>query len=167
MPAAIEILVGRIETLALDAIVNPANRWLTPGGGADGAIRRAAGPELDQLLARAGGLSEGEALRTPGFGLPARFVIHTVAPIYTDPSRDEAARAALLASCYAACLRAAADLASIAFPSIGTGAYGWPIETACRIALAEIAAAAMTQRVVVCCFSEADADVYRAAAAAR
>lgn len=166
MTAALEVLVGRIETLARDAIVNPANSRLAPGGGADGAIRRAAGPELDRLLDQTGGLAEGAALVTPGFRLPAPWIVHTVAPIWpTD--RPEREKVALLAQCYRSCIEATADLRlkSIAFPAIGAGAYGWPILRAADIAVASsidaIARFATIERVTFCCFTEADATVYR------
>ena len=98
MPASVDVRVGRVETLALEAVVNPANAALIAGGGADGAIRRAAGAELDNLLSQAGGLQEGAALITPGFQLPARWIIHTVAPIWRA-GRSEREKTALLAQC--------------------------------------------------------------------
>jgi O-acetyl-ADP-ribose deacetylase len=167
MPAAFEVLVGRIETLALDAIVNPANARLAPGGGADGAIRHAAGPELDRLLEQAGGLAEGAALVTPAFALPARWIVHTVAPVWPT-GRPEREKIALLAQCYRSCIEAAADLRlkSLAFPAIGAGAYGWPITRAADIAISASRDAASrftaVERVVFCCFSESDAAIYRA-----
>lgn len=167
MPAFLDVVVGRIETLARDAIVNPANVTLVPGGGADGSIRRAAGPELDTLLAQAGGLAEGAALITPGFRLPARWIIHTVAPIWRA-GRGEREKRALLAQCYKSCIEVAAELGlrSLAFPAIGAGAYGWPIATACDIAVTATEDALSRflaiERVTFCCFSEADAQVYRA-----
>lgn len=168
MPAALDIVVGRIERLEVDAIVNAANRALIPGGGVDGAIRRAAGPELDALLSAHGGLAEGAALTTPGFRAPARHIIHTVAPIYFA-SDDEARKIALLADCYRNSLAHAHDAgaASIAFPAIGTGAFGWPKELGRDIALKSVRAslgkARTVSRVVFCCFSEEDAALYRAA----
>jgi len=168
---AFDVLVGRIETLALDAIVNPANVRLAPGGGADGAIRAAAGPELDRLLAKAGGLAEGAALVTPGFALPSPWVIHTVAPVWPT-GRPERDKVALLAQCYRSCVEAAAELRlrSIAFPAIGAGAYGWPITRAADIAISAsseaVARFATVERIVFCCFSECDATVYRARLAA-
>ncbi len=167
MPAAFEVLVGRIETLAVDAIVNPANARLLPGGGADGSIRRAAGRELDLLLEQAGGLDEGAALVTPGFQLPAPWVVHTVAPIWPT-GRSEHDKLALLAQCYRSCVEAAANLQlkSIAFPAIGAGAYGWPITRAADVAIASTREAtarfASLERVVFCCFTEGDAAIYRA-----
>lgn len=168
---AFDVLVGRIETLALDAIVNPANARLAPGGGADGAIRAAAGPELDRLLAGSGGLAEGAALATPGFALPAPWVIHTVAPVWPT-GRPEREKIALLAQCYRSCVEAAAELRlkSIAFPAIGAGAYGWPITRAADIAVSTTVEAVTrftkVERIVFCCFTESDAAVYRARLAA-
>ena len=167
MPAFLEVRVGRIETLALDAVVNPANAALLPGGGADGAIRHAAGPELNSLLAQAGGLAAGAALITPGFRLPARWIIHTVAPIWRA-GRGERENVALLAQCYKSCIELAADLSlrSIGFPAIGAGAYGWPIERACDIAVGATKEALSrfggVEEVVFCCFTEAGAAVYSA-----
>ena len=165
--SAFEVITARIETLSVDAIVNPANARLAPGGGADGAIRRAAGVELDRLLDQTGGLAEGAALVTPGFALPARWVVHTVAPVWPT-GRPEREKIALLSQCYRSCIEAAADLRmkSIAFPAIGAGAYGWPITRAADIAISSSrdAAARFTviETVVFCCFTESDANVYRA-----
>lgn len=162
----LDVIVGRIETLALDAIVNAANRELIGGAGVDGAIRRAAGPKLNALLATMGALEEGAALITPGFALPARHVIHTVAPIYHSPGA-ETEKIARLASCYRECLMAAAreGLESIAFPALGTGAFGWPKELGCEIAVEtvteQLAFAPGVARVVFCCFVEGDAALYR------
>lgn len=164
MPATLDVIVGRIETLAVDAVVNPANTALLPGGGADGAIRRAAGPELDNLLAQAGGLAEGAALITPGFRLPARWVIHTVAPVWGRGPRRET----LLAQCYRSCIETAAELnlRAIAFPAIGAGAYGWPIALACDVAVTATRDAltrfAGLGQVTFCCFTDSDAAIYRA-----
>jgi len=167
MPAAFDVYVGRIETLALDAIVNPANARLLPGGGADGAIRAAAGPELDRLLEQAGGLAEGAALVTPGFRLPSPWIVHTVAPIWPT-GRSERDKIALLAQCYRSCIEAAAELRlrSIAFPAIGAGAYGWPITRAADIGISAtrdaISRFDAIDRVVFCCFTTHDGDIYRA-----
>ena len=155
-----EIIVARIETLPIDAIVNPANSALLPGGGADGAIRAAAGPELNRLLATMGRLPEGAALATPGFRLPARWVIHTVAPIWSSPGHDED-KVATLRACYSACLNAAAEIGAeaIAFPC--TGIFGWPKQLACETAVGVIRAhPAPISRVVFCCFTADDARVY-------
>lgn len=165
MTAALDVIVGRIETLALDAVVNPANSALLPGGGADGAIRRAAGPELGNLLAQAGGLSEGAALVTPGFRLPARWVIHTVAPRWR-PGIGE--RGALLGQCYRSCVEAAAELGlrRIGFPALGAGGYGWPMDKASDIAVASTREALSRfrdiEQIVFCCIAEPDAAIYRA-----
>jgi O-acetyl-ADP-ribose deacetylase (regulator of RNase III) len=163
-----EIMVGRIETAAADAVVNAANSALARGGGVDGALRRAAGPKLDALLATYRGLEEGCALVTPGFDLPARFVIHTVAPVYFAAG-DEAEKIARLGRCYRACMEAAesAGCASLVFPALGTGAFGWPKKLGCEIAVANVQAAAPSApsltRIVFCCFVEEDAALYRAA----
>ena len=162
MIETIEILVGRIEDLLIDAIVNPANSALAPGAGADGAIRKAAGPELTRLLDTMGGLPEGAALATPGFRLPARWVIHTVAPRWYAPGREEE-KIATLRACYSACLTTAAEIGAeaIAFPAIGTGIYGWPKELACETAVSVIRAhPAPIARVVFCCFTAEDARIY-------
>ena len=162
-----EIIVARIETLAIDAIVNPANTALAPGGGADGAIRAAAGPELNRLLASMGGLAEGAALATPGFRLPARWIIHTVAPMWFARGRDQD-KVATLRSCYSACLTTAAEIGAeaIAFPCIGTGIFGWPKALACETAISVIRAhPAPVSRVVFCCFSLEDARIYEDALA--
>lgn len=162
MIEAIDIVVGHIERLDIDAIVNPANARLAPGGGADGAIRAAAGPQLDRLLASMGGLAEGAALATPGFQLPARWVIHTVAPQWFAAG-DKAAKIAALRSCYSSCLTTGAEIGAdaIAFPCIGTGIYGWPRDIACETAVSVIRAhPAPLSRVVFCCFTAEDADLY-------
>lgn len=159
----IDIVVGRIEALARDAIVNPANRELAPGGGADGAIRDAAGPELTALLNRHGPLGAKGALLTPGFALPARFVIHTAAPVWFGAGdRDE--KIAGLAQCYSACLETAAEagLRTIAFPALGTGIYGWPKQLACSIAVSMARANGEALDVTFCCFTQADAAIYAA-----
>jgi O-acetyl-ADP-ribose deacetylase (regulator of RNase III) len=168
MRSPFEIVVGRIERLAVDAIVNAANRALARGSGVDGAIRAAAGPRLDALLATLGGVAEGQAIVTPGFELPARFVIHTAAPVYFAAG-DEAEKIRRLGACYCACMAAAhkAGCASIAFPALGTGAFGWPKALGCEIAIAHVQAALAQapglRRIVFCCFAEEDAALYRAA----
>ncbi len=168
MRAAISVIVGRIETLALDAVVNAANRGLAPGTGVDGALRAAAGPELTRLTRTMAPLADGEAVLTPGFAAPARYIIHTAAPIWTAPG-DEAAKIAALGRCYRQSidLAGAHGFAAIAFPCLGTGNFGWPRELACRTALeasiGAFAGAPSIRRLVICCFVEADAEIYRAA----
>jgi O-acetyl-ADP-ribose deacetylase (regulator of RNase III) len=126
-----------ITTLPADAIVNAANERLAPGGGVCGAIHRAAGPELAEACAAIGHCPPGEARLTPGFALPARWVVHAVGPIWQGGDRDEAD---LLASCYraAAAVADAAGAATIAFPAISTGIYGYPPEEAAAIAVATL-----------------------------
>ena len=166
MPAPFEVVVGRIETLALDAVVNAANRELRPGTGVDGALRAAAGPKLTELTSTMPPLGEGEAAITPGFDLPARFVIHVAAPIWTLPG-PEGEKVAGLARCYSSAIKMAASraFASLAFPCLGTGNFGWPRGFACAIAVAACEQALETApsltRVVFCCFSEGDAQIYR------
>lgn len=169
MQNRIDILEADIATLDVDAIVNAANETLLGGGGVDGAIHRAAGPEL---LAACRALPEvrpgvrcptGEARITPGFALPAHFVIHTVGPVWRDGANGEAD---LLASCYRQSLRLAQahGLGRIAFPAISCGVYGYPIEPAAKVALREIeASGARFERIVLCCFGAATAAAYQSA----
>jgi len=132
----IEIVEGDITKMEVDAIVNAANTTLLGGGGVDGAIHRAAGPELLEEIRGIGGCPTGEARVTKGYRLPARWVIHTVGPIWAGGSNNEDT---LLASCYHNSLKAAVEIgaATVAFPSISTGAYRFPLERAVRIALRE------------------------------
>jgi O-acetyl-ADP-ribose deacetylase len=166
MPERIELLRGDITELAVDAIVNAANSSLLGGGGVDGAIHRAAGPGLLAECRTLGGCATGEAKITGGYHLPARFVIHTVGPIWRGGQQGEDE---LLARCYrnSLALAVAHGLQTIAFPSISTGAYGFPIERACRIALGEIAAFLVQDqtltRVLAVCFSAADYQHYLSA----
>ncbi len=165
--AVIELHRGDITRLGLDAIVNAANAGLSGGGGVDGAIHRAAGPELLAACRTLGGCATGDAKITPGFRLPARWVIHAVGPVWRGGDHGEAE---LLARCYrrALALAEAQGMRSVAFPSIATGVYGYPIERAARIALREVVAhlagATALERVVMVCFSAADLEAYRRAA---
>jgi len=133
------VVQGDITTQAVDAIVNAANQQLQRGGGVDGAIHRAAGPELQEACNRIGGCPTGEARITPGFRLPAKHVIHAVGPRWHGGDRGEAEK---LASCYRRALEIAAEhgLGTIAFPGISTGIYGYPLEAATRIAIGTVAA---------------------------
>jgi len=159
---AIRALQADITALAVDAIVNAANPSLLGGGGVDGAIHRTAGPELLAACRRIGGCEVGEAKITPGFRLPARFVIHTVGPVWRGGEHREAV---LLAMCYRRSLQIAADceLRSIAFPCISTGIYGYPAKMASRVAIDAVNTSphvASIDEIVFCCYSRADLDIY-------
>ncbi len=159
----IETLRGDITRLAVDAVVNAANASLLGGGGVDGAIHRAAGPALLEACRALGGARTGEVKVTPGFGLSARWVLHAVGPVWRGGAAGEDQA---LASCYREAMRLAAQhrARSVAFPAISTGAYGFPLERATRIAMAEVEAALArhpeVERAVFCCFSASDLEAY-------
>ena len=159
----IELVHADLTALQVDAIVNAANQSLLGGGGVDGAIHRAAGPALLEACSKIGGCPTGEARVTAGFDLGARLVIHAVGPVGRG---GQAGEAALLASCYRNSLELACDneVRSLAFPSISTGAYGYPIEQAASIALREMGLFLprnrFPQEVVFACFSKEDLQVY-------
>jgi len=159
----LEAVTGDITAQAVDAIVNAANSSLLGGGGVDGAIHRAAGPELVAECRGLGGCPTGESRITQGYRLAARYVIHTVGPVWEGGERGEPE---LLCGCYVSALRLATQhgIRSIAFPAISTGAYGYPFEPAARIAVDTVRAEAPRstglELVRFVCFSEADWDVY-------
>ena len=160
-PARLEAVSGDITTEAVDAIVNAANAALAGGGGVDGAIHRAAGPELAEACRRLGGCPPGDARATPGFRLPCRWVIHTVGPVWRGGGAGEAG---LLASCYRRSLEVADELGarSVAFPAISTGVYGYPRAEAATVAVDTLRATPTSVEVVrLVAFDEATLRLYQ------
>jgi O-acetyl-ADP-ribose deacetylase (regulator of RNase III) len=161
----IEIVQGDITQMDVDAVVNAANRSLLGGGGVDGAIHRAAGPELLEACRMLDGCETGDAKITDGYGLPARYIIHTVGPVWKGGKKHEEV---LLESCYQRCLQVASErnIQSIAFPCISTGAYGFPKEIAAEIAVSTVQRCLSTlsgiAKVIFVCFDHVDYAIYEA-----
>ena len=164
MKTKIEIIKGDITLLKVDAIVNAANSTLLGGGGVDGAIHHAAGPQLLEACRKLNGCKTGNAKITKGYILPAKFVIHTVGPVWTGGNNNEDK---LLASCYRNSLQVAVDnkIKTIAFPAISTGIYRFPLERATKIAVAEVKIFLeknqSIEQITFVCFDEGTYDIYK------
>jgi len=166
MASPFEVIIGRIETLDVDAVVNAALPALTPSDGIDAALRSAAGPDLTAHTDGMAPIAIGDAVLTPGFKLPARHIIHVAPPVWSEG--EEGAKVAALAHCYINAIKLAQTqgLAAIAFPCLGNDSFGWPRGFACAIAIAAceqaLEAAPGVTRVVFCCTNGDDAQLYRA-----